>query len=233
MRPRAMFLLPAFLFFSSAHASSCDSFETCKPLAEIGDADAQYMMAVLIDNEILFKTVSEEVESEHNLAAFKWYQKAAEQGHVDAQIAVGESYLVGRGVEKSETEAKKWFIRAAGSGTAMAQDRLGNFYEWTEFDTAEAIYWYKKSAAQDWEEASSSLVQIGAIYGLDQDRQPESYAWYRAAIERALLNGSDTLKTIYFDENEELFRSLSPELQAKAEGLYRDIYAEYVSPFVR
>src|SRR5438309_9048594 len=54
----------------------------------------------------------------------KWYRKAAEQGHADAQFALGACYANGRGVGKDEVEAGKWYRKAAEQGHAEAQCRL-------------------------------------------------------------------------------------------------------------
>ncbi len=48
--------------------------------------------------------------------AFQWYLTAAEKGHPNAQMKVGEAYYEGRGVKKNQQEAKKWFRKAYESG---------------------------------------------------------------------------------------------------------------------
>ena len=40
--------------------------------------------------------------------AVKWFRKAAEQGHQDARLKLGECYLYGKGVTKDEVEATTW-----------------------------------------------------------------------------------------------------------------------------
>ena len=47
--------------------------------------------------------------------AFRLYKEAAEQGFADAQIALGEAYLQGWGVEMNAKEAIKWYEKAAAS----------------------------------------------------------------------------------------------------------------------
>lgn len=56
--------------------------------------------------------------------AAKWYRKAAEQGHMQAQLDLGFAYENGLGVEQYSVEAVKWFRKAAEQGYAPAQDRL-------------------------------------------------------------------------------------------------------------
>ncbi len=45
--------------------------------------------------------------------AFKKYQRAAAGGNVQAQLNLGLMYQTGRGVEKNDNEALKWYRRAA------------------------------------------------------------------------------------------------------------------------
>ena len=54
----------------------------------------------------------------------KWYQKAAEQGHADAQYNLGYMYRNGQGVPQSDKEAATWFGLAADQGHANAQKGL-------------------------------------------------------------------------------------------------------------
>ena len=58
----------------------------------------------------------------------KWYRKAAEQGHADAQNNLGLCYQYGKGVAKDYAEAVKWYRKAAEQGHARAQCNLGYCY---------------------------------------------------------------------------------------------------------
>ena len=48
----------------------------------------------------------------------KWYRQAAEQGQANAQANLGSAYSAGRGVRQDDTEAVKWFKKAAENGSA-------------------------------------------------------------------------------------------------------------------
>ena len=43
--------------------------------------------------------------------AVKWYRKAAEQGHADAQTILGMMYKEGKGVPQDDAEAVKWYLK--------------------------------------------------------------------------------------------------------------------------
>jgi len=92
------------------------AYEEWLPLAELGDAEAQYNLGVMYD---------EGAGIERDLArAAEWYRKAAEQGFVDAQINLGMMYYHGQGFSRDDAEAAKWFERAASQGDREAADYL-------------------------------------------------------------------------------------------------------------
>ena len=56
--------------------------------------------------------------------AVRWYLKAAEQGHAEAQYHLGYSYEHGEGVPADLEQAKTWYRKAAAQGEENAQERL-------------------------------------------------------------------------------------------------------------
>jgi len=58
---------------------------------------------------------------EDKAEATKWYGKAAEQGNVDAQKALGAMYATGDGVPKNYSEAYAWYSVAAKNGDKDAK----------------------------------------------------------------------------------------------------------------
>jgi TPR repeat protein len=85
----------------------------------------------------------------HTQAAF-WYRKAAEQGDVDAQDALGDLYYTGRGAPQDYAQAALWYRKAAEQGDADAQENLGDLYDTGQGvprDYAEAYFWYDLAAA--------------------------------------------------------------------------------------
>ena len=52
--------------------------------------------------------------------AARWWRKAAEQGHANAQSKLGAMYADGVGVLKDEIEALAWFSVSAASGSDSA-----------------------------------------------------------------------------------------------------------------
>ena len=110
--------------------------ELWQPLAEKGDATAQYYIGTLFAEG---KGVAQ-----NDATAFMWFQRAANQGHAAAQYNVGASYAAGTGVDKSEVNAAKWFRRAADQGMVFAQLNLGLLYaagNGVPQDNVEAFKW--------------------------------------------------------------------------------------------
>ena len=72
------------------------------------DAESQYITA---NNYKCQRSYSE---------AARWYRKAAEQGHANAQYELGWCYFLGQGVKENREEAKKWWKKAADQGHLSA-----------------------------------------------------------------------------------------------------------------
>ena len=82
------------------------------PLADQGEASAQYNLGLLYDNG---KSVLQDYK-----AAVKWYRLATEQGHAKAQSNLGLLYAKGKGVIQDNVFAYMWWNIAASSGDKAA-----------------------------------------------------------------------------------------------------------------
>ena len=116
--------------------------ELWRPLAEKGDAEAQYSLGTLYAE-------GKGVE-QNDATAFLWFQRAANQGVAAAQYNVGASYATGAGIAKSDVDAARWFRRAADQGMAFAQLNLGLLYaagNGVPQDDVEAYKWLELAFA--------------------------------------------------------------------------------------
>ena len=114
------------------------------PLAEAGNADAQFNLAELIDEG--------KGTLEDERLALRWYLLAANQGHTAAQSTLGSFYLVGRGVELDYIQALKWCRIAAAAGDPQAQFNLGWMYSMgygLTKDPVRAYVWTKLAASNN------------------------------------------------------------------------------------
>ena len=83
--------------------------------------------------------------------ATEWWQKAAEQGHTEAQVELATQYFLGRGAPKDWKLAARWYEAAAANGDAAAQYIIGSFYEHGDGvarDLRKALAWYVLAARQ-------------------------------------------------------------------------------------
>lgn len=99
--------------------------------------------------------------------AFKWYRKASEQGHLDAQYELGSLYCKKLGslyCEKDAKEMFEWFHKSAIQGNVKAQYMLGFLYD-SGFGVArnvyEAVRWYRMAAEQGDTAAKEQLQILG------------------------------------------------------------------------
>ena len=79
------------------------------------------------------------------------------------QCNLGFLYRKGWGVAPDDTEAAKWYRKAAEQGDAVAQFNLGQMYEKGEGvgqDREEAVKWYREAAGQGDAEARSRLYAL-------------------------------------------------------------------------
>jgi tetratricopeptide (TPR) repeat protein len=111
---------------------------------------------------------------------------------VESWFQTGENYYMGHGVPQDDSEAVKWFHKAAGQGHADAQLVLGNCYRHGQGVTKDRVEsakwyskaWYRKAIEQNNADAQFSL---GDCYR-DGDGVPQDYAeavkWLRKAADQ-------------------------------------------------
>ena len=103
---------PAQQFQQGFEAATREDYQTAfklwLPLAEQGDADAQYNLGLMYDNGRGVK--------QDDFEAVKWFRQAAEQGYTDAQFNLGVMYAKGQGVRQDKGQAKEWFGKACDNG---------------------------------------------------------------------------------------------------------------------
>lgn len=80
--------------------------------ADQGGSDAQHDLGILC------------LEQDRADMALYWFNLAADQGHADAMHFLSEMYQLGNGVERSETTALLWRVKAAEAGHAIATAQM-------------------------------------------------------------------------------------------------------------
>jgi len=110
------------------------------PIAEEGNADAMYRMAIMLQNGL--GCVADEAK------AFKYMGDAASKGLPLAQHAFGFMYFEGECTEKNVDKSIEWFTKAAEQGLAGSATTLAMIYEEGKLvpqDLDKAKFWYQKA----------------------------------------------------------------------------------------
>jgi TPR repeat protein len=139
---------PAYADFDEAVAAYhrgdyATALREFRPLAEQGDADAQYNLGLMYAN-------GHGVPQDHVEAAM-WFRPLAELGDAGAQFALGFMYANGHGVPQDHVEAATWYRAAAEQGEAHAQASLGVMYRYGKgvlLDLVLAHMWFNLSAVR-------------------------------------------------------------------------------------
>ena len=109
--------------------------------------------------------------------AIELYRQAAEQGHIEAQFALGAALKM-PGEYQNTREAVTWLREAAEQGHQEAQQELGHSYEFgvgVEIDLQEADKWYhmgeeeKAVANKNRKSSPAALYKKGREYYKAQD----------------------------------------------------------------
>jgi len=93
-----------------------------------------------------------------------WYRKAADQGSAWAQNRLGWLYGMGKGVNRDDAQAMKFFRAAADQGDPQAEFNVGFMYangRGVPQDDSAAVSWFRKAAAQGWADAKKELKRRG------------------------------------------------------------------------
>jgi hypothetical protein len=105
----------------------------------------------------------------------------ANGGDAAAQVAVGESYQVGKGVPKDLQQAAAWYQKAADKKDIAGELHLAALYrdggKGFARDMAQAAEWYRRAADQGEVEAQATM---GTLYSMGQGVQVnyvEAYYW--------------------------------------------------------
>jgi TPR repeat protein len=162
------------------------SLAECQPLAEEGNAGAQFCVGRLYANGF-------GVDMNDDLA-LQWYGSAAEQGHGEAQYSLGLMHSNGWGVAMNDEEAAKWYLMAAKDGFAQAQISLAKLYQngrGVEQNFAEAYTWFYIAA---------QLGVLDAEYDRDEielELSPEQLAAAQQVADAWLSEHPDLIEPDY------------------------------------
>ena len=144
-----------------AHASPREALRLMTRAAEAGFVTALFGLAQL--HELGLPGLRIDL-----VEANRWYQRAADAGSVDGQVAVATAYYLGRGAKKDPALAAHWFRIAAQGGDVGAMYIYASMAESGDGvpkDLQEARYWYGAAARNGDEAAPSKVKALDAKLG--------------------------------------------------------------------
>ncbi len=163
-----------------------------EPIAEAGDATAQYYLGVLYDH-------GEGVIRNYETAV-GWYEKAAAQGHRDAQFNLGMIYYNGAGgagdpgsVAPDKAAAARWLGQAADNDHPMAsylECLLVDEGRWVERDLERALSLCRIAADSGIAGAQYNTGLLLAERSNEIASWREAYTWFLLA-KRANYPGAE------------------------------------------
>lgn len=165
--------------------------------AQAGNADAQY--------EIGYRYYyGEGLEQDYSIA-YKWFEKAAEQGIEEAIEILGEMYICEfGGITLDNVRALQWYLKSMENSDPPSQTKIGTYFydgEWFPQDYAKAIEWYEKAAIQDYAPAQFFLGRMYYIgTGINRDLEKGAEYFLEAAKNGYLLAQIFVGKIYYYGE---------------------------------
>jgi TPR repeat protein len=181
-----------------------------RPLAEEGDAAAQYHLGLMF-----YKGHGVPLDTVEGVG---WIRSAAEQGLAIAQFVLGSRYYAGEGVPQDYAEAARWWRQAADQGLAGAQVLLGLSYRsgaGVKKDDGEAVRWFRRAADQN---DAVAQYMLGIEYADGAKAVPQddvlAFMWFNLAAAQGHPDAKDAV--------DQLARRMTPEQIAEAQRLVRE-----------
>lgn len=131
----------------------------------------------------------------------EYFEKCVSLGLTMADVALGDLYFDGRGVEPDPKKALEHYLTAANGGDPLGMMRCGYMYEFgfgTEIDEKTSCYFYTKAAAEQIPEAMIKVAQL-AYDGKIPGGKEESIRWYSRCAEMGYVSAMVNLGTIYYE----------------------------------
>lgn len=170
--------------------------------SETGDGHAAYLLGKMI--------MTGEIEG---VDGIKSIRRGAELGNAEAQNFLGICLLNGQGTAKDQTEAYRWFTKAADQGLAEAQKNAGLMF-FHGYGTLEIAVNYLNQAAN--KGIAEAQTRLGLMY---EDGEylgkniPAALFWYQKAAEQHDLIALRRLHDLSSNNNKARMMTSGPVLQ--------------------
>ncbi len=134
-------------------------------LADYGDPESQFVIAKAYD-------IGKEVDQNPKKAVV-FYEKAGDQGHIDACMRLGEIYRENKWIKRDDEKSLYWYSKAAKAGYVQAQLKVSELYkEQGNYDVA--VQWLESGLKQlfpesnDFTKSSPELTELRRLAAIQQ-----------------------------------------------------------------
>jgi len=158
--------------------------EQAEALAERGSPLAQLVLG--------HKLLSGHGVAQDQLAAYRWFCRAAESGRADALNMVGRCHQRGWGVPIDTAKAAQWFRMAADKSHAWAKFNLGELMlagDGVPRDPESALALFVRSARRGNAKAMNMIGQYRERGWRGHPKLASALRWYRRAAHRGCFRG--------------------------------------------
>jgi TPR repeat protein len=189
-QPEAMASLGRLLLQERGPEARESAWQWLRQAVRFNDRDGQYHLGWLL---------AQPGAAQDDAQAFQLFLKAADQGHVGAQVAVATHLLAGRGVAKDWKAASGWLARAAVTQDPVANYLLGRIQEDADgTGRTEAQKSYRIAATGGHREAQFALASVLAK-SVDEADRKEAADWFAKAHEAGHKAAANSLGQLYRD----------------------------------
>ena len=195
VKRQAVIVLLFICFFPTMAVAQVDQFKLKQVLQ---DANAGDISACAYLGKMYY--AGDGVAQNYN-EAFKWFQKAADNGVTGAYTWLGSMYYDGQGVAQNYEKAFLWTKKAAEHGAADAYVGLGVMYcngQGVAQNYGEAFKWFQKAADNG---IAYACAYLGQMYykgtGVAQNYN-EAFKWYQKAADNGGTGAYSWLGVMYY-----------------------------------
>ncbi len=189
-QPEAMAALGRLLLQEPGPEARESAWQWLRQAARLNDRDGQYHLGRLL---------AQAGAAQDDAQACQLFLKAAEQGHVGAQVAAATHLLAGRGAARDRKAAADWLARAAATQDPVANYLLGRMREEAdETGRTEAQKSYRTAATAGHREAQFALATLLVKSRVEADRK-EAADWFARAHEAGHKAAANSLGQLFRD----------------------------------
>lgn len=153
-------------------------------VANNNGAESKYLAGISFEKEEKYRE------------AFRWFLESANDGHIEAQIKIGDYYANGIFIKQDFQKSVLWYTRASTYGNTEALIKLANLYReglGTERDPKLAFDLYYRASATSEDANAMYQLAVMAKHGIGTDKDEQSaFVWFKKASDlgnlKAMVN---------------------------------------------